>query len=719
MPTLPFSVDAALLKELGDRLVGKPHIALAELVKNGYDADATEVTIKVYPDKDLIEIRDNGNGMDFEEFKNFWMRIGSPHKEKQKISRHFERPMTGSKGVGRLSVQFLAKNLEIQTISENSIRKLLIATVEWEKAIQSTSLTTAKVEYRIEEKNKHEEPFKKGTIITLTGLKHNWKDDEFVLGLAKEIWWLQPPFRKLKTGKKDPTTSEENTFIIDFESSDKKLTKEFNRQVTAVLNLWHAKITGKCTEGKLNFSLEFEKKIPKYYEYEIPDCKFKEADFEIRIFSLEKKRQPHGISVLEAREYLDRYGGVHVYDSGFHLPYYGLKINDWLEIEHDHAMRTRQTKLLPKELQFDGGILSFLPNLQRIFGVVNVDTSKEDKDGLKILITRDRLQDGKALDDLKDVIRYTMDLYANEEARRSYEEGLTTREIESPKEKFEKIEDVLVKHRDEIPEKVYTEIQAGVKEVTNSLHSDAEATVKRMSLLGPLATAGISSLAYQHELKRQFRVIDDIVSRIDTIVVEDQESRNTLSTVKEDLSSWVNSAKATNALFTYLSDSENLYTNKRFKAKIVIENVSDQVKVLGRGIQIETNRIDEKLLLPKATFPEWSSIFQNVFLNAFNALLDSKKKEIDVSSRSREGYFEILVQDTGSGVDLKDAENLFKPFERRMTITPQRQSLGYGGTGLGLTIVHLVATNIGCSVSFVKPELGYKTAFSIKWRELK
>lgn len=35
-----FTVDAVLLKELGERLVGKPHIALAELVKNAYDADA-------------------------------------------------------------------------------------------------------------------------------------------------------------------------------------------------------------------------------------------------------------------------------------------------------------------------------------------------------------------------------------------------------------------------------------------------------------------------------------------------------------------------------------------------------------------------------------------------------------------------------------------------------------------------------------------------------
>jgi hypothetical protein len=42
-----FSVDSALLQELGERLVTTPHVALAELVKNSYDADATEVHVTI------------------------------------------------------------------------------------------------------------------------------------------------------------------------------------------------------------------------------------------------------------------------------------------------------------------------------------------------------------------------------------------------------------------------------------------------------------------------------------------------------------------------------------------------------------------------------------------------------------------------------------------------------------------------------------------------
>ena len=75
----------------------------------------TKVTIKFLPHKNRIEISDDGHGMSVDEFKNFWMRIGTTHK-KEKQSRNLGRLMTGSKGVGRLSVQFLANKLEIRTI---------------------------------------------------------------------------------------------------------------------------------------------------------------------------------------------------------------------------------------------------------------------------------------------------------------------------------------------------------------------------------------------------------------------------------------------------------------------------------------------------------------------------------------------------------------------------------------------------------------------------
>jgi hypothetical protein len=52
-----------------------------------------------------------------------------------------------------------------------------------------------------------------------------------------------------------------------------------------------------------------------------------------------------------------------------------------------------------------------------------------------------------------------------------------------------------------------------------------------------------------------------------------------------------------------------------------------------------------------------------------------------------------------------------------LKISPERRSLGLGGTGLGLTIVRMVATSVNCRVAFVQPEPGFETAFQLSWSE--
>jgi len=705
MPTLNFTVDSALLAELGERLVGRPYIAVAELVKNGYDADATKVWIELEPQKDRIVVGDNGHGMDFQEFKNFWMRLGSTHKLIQRVSRNFKRPMTGSKGVGRLAVQYLAEEMEIFTVSERDVTKRLKAHVKWKEAVKAGDLTKATAEYEIENSG---QSFKHGTEIVLTHLKHPW-DAEQIQGLAREVWWLEPPFR----GRVRHLEDQRNDFSIEFFSKEEKYKKVFNEQMHAILDIWHARLVGKNDNGKGTLSLEFVDKETIIENFSIPNCTLENGDFEIRIYHLEH-RQPRGISVGEARKYFNAYGGVHVYDGGFHLPYYGNPLNDWLKVEFAHSHRLTLSELLPKKYRVEQG-LQFLPTLSRIFGVVNVNTAKEEE--LRILITRDRLQETNAFKNLIFMVRYALDFYAYKEKLRNLEEAEEKKEVEKPK--YRKVEDVLEKYQAEIPEKTFGELRQEVKKVTDEIETEAESTAKQVGLMGSLATAGISALAAQHETRVQFDTIDDIIESIGLLEAEIKEDRlrNKLRELKKSLSSWVDRTRAANALFSYFADSENVKTRKRFLAKKVIEEIREQVEPLARGIPIRTSELENNLLLPEASIVEWSSIFQNVFLNAFNAMVDSERKLIAVSSKRNDKIREILIQDTGCGVDLDEAEVFFEPFERRVKISPERRTLGYGGMGLGLTIVRLIARNIGCEVKFVKPNEGFKTAFSLKWME--
>jgi signal transduction histidine kinase len=727
MPKLRFTVDSALLRELGERLVGKPHIALAELIKNSFDADATEVVVRLK--RDSIEVIDNGHGMTLPEFRKFWMRIGSPHKASQRFSRRLKRPLTGSKGVGRLAVQFLARDLQIKTVSDRLRGRELVGKVNWDTAYRAGELTKAEVQYR-EGVRTTTFPFNSrfGTSIKLRRLNQQW-DQNSIRALAREIWWLQPPFRANPRLK----TDQQKNFTVRLESEDPRLTNLFQKDVAAILQLWRARISGRLESerlrngtqrGKVNLAVEFEDGTRLSQSYTIENCALSAAEFEVLVYKMEG-RQPYGIKVYEAREYLIKNGSVHIYDAGFHLPYYGPDV-DWLGIELDHSHRLSRSKLLPDELQVSHG-MNFLPTSSRLLGVVHVDSSFErqrakaknklNEEYLKIQITRDRLVDNRAFNQLRDMVRYAIDYYATREALRVFKQKESEKETEPLRKKFENVDDALENFKDEMPKSVYTELRESVAEALKAADSEAEVAMHQVALLGPLATAGISSLAFQHELKKQFAVIEDIVEKLNEIGIKHPALKRTLHDLREDLVQWIDRARATNALFAPLADSENLKIRKRLPAKRTIEDVKEQVAFLGRGISIDTGDVDSRLLLPRASLVEWSAIFQNVFVNAFHAMLDSNTQVIAVSSQENGKIRQILIQDTGSGVDLTDADLLFEPFERRLKTSPERSALGYGGTGLGLTIVKLVCDNIGCKPAFVEPSKGFKTAFSISWRE--
>lgn len=707
MKILNFTVDAKLIRELGERLVGKSSIALGELIKNSYDADSVNVDIRFEKSgKGVITVSDDGHGMNFEEFKAYWMRIGSTHKEKWHVSSVFKRVLTGQKGIGRLAVQFLADEMELTAVSKKNPNERLIAFVRWEDAIRAGDLIKAKVEYEIEKGN-----YQHGTKIKLMGLRHDWNENDFK-ELAKDIWILSPPFKAFK--------SEHGNFHVRLVSTDEAVQKIFTKQMKAFLNVHEGKIVGKNVNGNVNVSLIHKNWGQVDREYRISDIpgvrmekgkELKNGEFQIRIYRL-VGHQPYGILVDDLRDYMEKFHGVHIYDAGFHLPHYGQKEGDWLGISDEQARRIGTSDILPKKYKVEGG-LTHLPGLRRTLGMVKINTSEEK--GLELAITRDRLIDTKTFRALREMVRYVLHLYAMEVVKNQRPKI----KLEYLSDKIETVGKVLEKYHEKIPTPIYEDLKYNVEKAIESSEKKESLYKDRISFLGAFATAGISSLAYHHEIQKQLRTIDNVSHDIENMIKNKRIDETKLKDISSELREWVERARQLEALFSYYGDTETITDRDSYRAKDVLDEIVNQLSGLLRGVDIK-NDVPQDIMLPKASLVEWGAIFQNVILNAYNAISVAENKEkglIRVMYAEEKGEKSILVQDNGIGVDIDKSEELFKPFLRKIKLSDEKKALGYGGTGIGLTIVKLISERIGCGAVFTRPTGGYKTAFKIFWRQ--
>ena len=117
--TLPFKVSGEVVSHLHLGLYRNFARAIKELISNSYDADATEVKIKLDLESELIIVRDNGRGMDLEEIGNKFLNIALRTPLTEEVDE-LGRKRIGSFGIGFLSTFPYCKNLQLITKKENS-----------------------------------------------------------------------------------------------------------------------------------------------------------------------------------------------------------------------------------------------------------------------------------------------------------------------------------------------------------------------------------------------------------------------------------------------------------------------------------------------------------------------------------------------------------------------------------------------------------------------
>lgn len=217
---LNFKVSSGLKNIIGRDLIINDTVAIFELVKNSFDADAKKV--QLYFDKERIMIIDDGHGMTYDDLVNKWLFVAYSEKKKENQLNHTDyrhivtnKSFAGSKGVGRFSCDRLGTSLKLQTIHKDALDHSEILDIEWDmfesddlKRFESIKVyNSSDSRFHLENIDYSYDLFNKfslnkslkipehGTIIEIKNLREVW-DRKKLLDLKNSLAKLINPFKQ-------------------------------------------------------------------------------------------------------------------------------------------------------------------------------------------------------------------------------------------------------------------------------------------------------------------------------------------------------------------------------------------------------------------------------------------------------------------------------------------------------------------------------------------
>ena len=111
------SLSLNVLNHLGINLYSNIPAVLSEIVANSWDADAENVSISITDNEIIIE--DDGCGMTTSDINEHFLKVGYQKRESQQKSTKYGRPFMGRKGIGKLSMFSIAKEIDVISAKSN------------------------------------------------------------------------------------------------------------------------------------------------------------------------------------------------------------------------------------------------------------------------------------------------------------------------------------------------------------------------------------------------------------------------------------------------------------------------------------------------------------------------------------------------------------------------------------------------------------------------
>lgn len=142
VPEFEMKFDPRTIEHLGVKMYSTLPPALAELISNAYDADASNVILRFHEQNRVpksINIIDNGEGMSADDIRDRFLVIGRNRRREDGdiASKEFGRLPTGKKGLGKLALFGLAKTITITTRKDGLENSFIL---DWDSLISSTGV---------------------------------------------------------------------------------------------------------------------------------------------------------------------------------------------------------------------------------------------------------------------------------------------------------------------------------------------------------------------------------------------------------------------------------------------------------------------------------------------------------------------------------------------------------------------------------------------------
>ena len=704
---------ARLLTMLGDQLIKNERIALVELIKNAYDADADRVEVRfedfhegmTHDDDSRIVVRDDGTGMSLETVRTRWMNPAAPQKYLDKQRGRGRTPgkkriIQGEKGIGRFAVLKLGRVVTVTTRPLGADSETVLA-YDFSRFDDDFVLEDGQPkeifldEITIDCWQSSPEALpgpEHGTVIEIRNLKGAWNDD-IITKLCQDVSNLTDPVSRLTRRKvadrfeiailcngkpraveaKDAESLKaliEDKAVLKIRGRFRSLENDFSFQIEdepADVSLQDPKITGlwvwRQRFGKARRTAGTQIPIPFLPK---ADSGYVCGDFAFHFYIFDFARGIDGRHMLnQAEKNRLKDHRIYLYRDDVRVYPYGDPDDDWLEIDV-----TRGT----------GRAGNFFSNDQ-IIGWI--DITQQDNPNLRDKTNREGLiETGGAASDLIFLVQTFLSYvkqypYARHQHKQRQRNTAQFVRDAAVSRSLADLQEGLQKSGHESQAHKVARVAAEYEREKAYLSQRAETTED-------LAGVGLSVEMASHDIMLLMHRAQELAGQLARSV------RTAGDEIRQQADMLVGVLQK---IMDGMQDVQILFKSSRRRRKVLrIEPLLDKIHQIyrtlleQRSIRYENVTVDGSPLTANTTDGVVMQVLINLFDNACYWLetVETDARKIRVTVDVKQG--ELIFSDSGPGVDPDDLPYIFEPFY---------SGKGQEGRGLGLYIARQLLARHG------------------------